>query len=305
MKKILRILIITTLLLNCLTIEIYAASFKSDTYSFDSTGKYILDVPSNTTIKQFKSNVNCKSISISGVSDDTNEDSELIKTGSSVNIDEKNYTVIVLGDIDGDGQCTYKDILLEKDYYENNKSTRYDDLGYDTGSVTIGNATGGGAKIIAKCKELLSIMKKQGGWGYSKGLPKWKKKWDTAQSHKRSNCVSFVAWVYQEAGYMHKGKFISHKSSGSAIKKSFGDSTINCTWYLPNKRPSQISNLQPGDICVWSGTIAIFGKKKNGKYYFYNANDNDDFRYCINKVGPGRCGYYTSHNIKCLIRPNA
>ena len=61
------------------------------------------------------------------VYDDVDEETELVKTGDEITIDDTTYIAVVSGDIDGDGKVTYKDILLEQDYIDSKgkKTDRY------------------------------------------------------------------------------------------------------------------------------------------------------------------------------------
>lgn len=122
------ILLLAIFLINCTTIQTLAVSFKKDIYSIDSSGKYIIDIPGYTTIEEFKSNVSSiRSITISETTGEADESKELIKTGDKIIIGSESYIAVVLGDIDKDGKCTYKDILIEQDLVSNKKSTRYDE----------------------------------------------------------------------------------------------------------------------------------------------------------------------------------
>ena len=108
---------------NCYLGQLFAAndvSFKKGTYKLDDTKTYILNIPSYTTVHEFKKNIT-QSAKVLGV-DSKNEKKEYIKTGDVVRIGTEAYMAVVLGDIDGDGKCTYKDILMEQWLYDNPNS---------------------------------------------------------------------------------------------------------------------------------------------------------------------------------------
>lgn len=126
--KIIFLLVVLWIMIIGFSIKVNAFSFKPYTYRLDSTGKYILNIKGYTTLKKFKNNIrgNIK-IKFESVYDDVDEETELVKTGDEITIDDTTYIAVVSGDIDGDGKVTYKDILLEQDYIDSKgkKTDRY------------------------------------------------------------------------------------------------------------------------------------------------------------------------------------
>ncbi len=86
----------------------------SDYYMFDD--EYVTKINRNTSIEKFKENILSNATNIHFIDSDNNEvvdNKELVKTGMKVNFknkdDEKTYTIIVRGDLDGDGEITIVD----------------------------------------------------------------------------------------------------------------------------------------------------------------------------------------------------
>ena len=78
--------------------------------------EYVTKINRNTSIEKFKENILSNATNIHFIDSDNNEvvdNKELVKTGMKVNFknkdDEKTYTIIVRGDLDGDGEITIVD----------------------------------------------------------------------------------------------------------------------------------------------------------------------------------------------------
>ena len=108
--------------------------------------KYIVNVKGHTTLNVFKTYINVpnpdKQIEFPSYGNGYNYDLEFVKTGDEVKINGTQYTIIVLGDIDRDGKCTYKDILIEKDLVKSKISSRDSNVIYkitdkDADEITI------------------------------------------------------------------------------------------------------------------------------------------------------------------------
>ena len=87
-----------------LTIKAFTTT-KSRNYIINDT--YIKNIKPETTIEEFKNNLG-KTIEI--------EETDIIKTGMKAQIDGKEYTLVVAGDIDGDGKLTLIDLARIKQY---------------------------------------------------------------------------------------------------------------------------------------------------------------------------------------------
>jgi hypothetical protein len=86
-------------------------------YTDKNGGKYIVDIPGYTTVSEFLRHVFLSEVEVENYRFNQNKDTEYIKTGDIVKINNTKYTAIVLGDLDKDGKCTYKDILAIQNRY--------------------------------------------------------------------------------------------------------------------------------------------------------------------------------------------
>ena len=74
------------------------------------TDEYVKNIKPETTIEEFKNNLE-KTIEI-----ENQKETNLIKTGMKAKIDGKEYTLIVVGDIDCDGKLTLIDLAKIKQH---------------------------------------------------------------------------------------------------------------------------------------------------------------------------------------------
>ena len=115
-------------------------------YKYDVSDGYITRVEPSTTISVFKSKLNKSSAKIERDGNDvTKRGSDYICTGDKVTYGGNTYTVIVYGDLDGDGLYSYKDVLiLDKYLYPDKyKNENYEDeaIGGNSGG------SGGSGKV--------------------------------------------------------------------------------------------------------------------------------------------------------------
>lgn len=76
-----------------------------------------------------------------------------------------------------------------------------------------------------------------------------------------SSCAHFVSWILQNVGLLDSGKIISHKNG-----KVTGSANLrNCEIIYHGKTYDKITDLKPGDVCVWASNLAIYAG--NGKWY--------------------------------------
>lgn len=129
-KKFVIILLVIIICLFVLTLayKVFAVFSLGSNYNVDNG--YITRVEPSTTISAFKGKLNKSSAKIERDGKDiTKNTSELICTGDKVSYGGNTYTVIVYGDLDGDGLYSYKDVLiLDKYLYPDKyKNEHYED----------------------------------------------------------------------------------------------------------------------------------------------------------------------------------
>lgn len=116
--------------------------------------------------------------------------------------------------------------------------------------------------IIANAAEIGNYMVKN-NWHYKNKTYKAKSTFTATKALAKpgSSCAHFVSWVLQNVGLLDYGKIISHKNgnvTGSANLK-------NCEIIYHGKTYDKITDLRPGDVCVWASNLAIYAG--NGKWY--------------------------------------
>lgn len=116
--------------------------------------------------------------------------------------------------------------------------------------------------IIANAAEIGNYMVKN-NWHYKNKTYKAKSTFNATKALAKpgSSCAHFVSWVLQNVGLLDYGKIISHKNgevTGSANLK-------NCEIIYHGKTYDKITDLRPGDVCVWASNLAIYAG--NGKWY--------------------------------------
>lgn len=133
LKKILIIILTTVLLLysNFPVLAITVPSLYEPNYKID--GDYITNIAAFTTPVLFRTAYEDDVtivIETANGENITSSDSVYIATGDKITIDGREYTAIVYGDIDGDGEYTYKDVLTLEAYLNDEE---LDDSQFDIG----------------------------------------------------------------------------------------------------------------------------------------------------------------------------
>ena len=92
----------------------------TDKYNFKDG--YILGIKDNTTYKNFLNNIN-NNATIVLYDDDkvVNDMDSIIKTNMKINVNDRNYILIVLGDVNGDGIVKMNDVMAIAKYIVENK----------------------------------------------------------------------------------------------------------------------------------------------------------------------------------------
>lgn len=220
-------------------------AFKKGKYKFDSTNKYIIDIPGYTTVKEFKSNIitfslkGKKAITVDGVKD---EEREYIKTGDVVKVGSNTYIAVVLGDIDGDGKCTYKDILMEQWLYDNPDSdlVEYAKMRKSRRRKS-GSTNANAGDIIQTCVDVLDEMLTTGK-GNTYGAQTWNDIKKTSEEDTSYVCATYVAVVLYRSGALTEDQLnaFNYHYTGAG---GFPDMLEAAGWYQVDP-----SEAEPGDV---------------------------------------------------------
>lgn len=134
-----------------LAYKVFAAFSLGSKYSI--ADGYITRVEPSTTISAFKSKLDKSSAKIERDGKDmTKKISELICTGDKVSYGGNTYTVIVYGDLDGDGLYSYKDVLILDKYLYPDK---YKNENYEDEST---GGSGGSSDDVGKVDTTVSSL---------------------------------------------------------------------------------------------------------------------------------------------------
>lgn len=153
--------------------------------------------------------------------------------------------------------------------------------------------------ILARAAEMGAYMVKH-KWHYKDTTYKAKDTWTAtkALSKPGSSCSHFVSWVLQDVGLLTAGKRISHDTGKVTGKEHL----IDCQVIAVGKKTyDKLTNLRPGDVCVWDSNLAIYAG--GGKWYDaggpFSANCKDG-RYT--NVGPVAPYYDRTEPVYYLVR---
>ena len=92
----------------------------TDKYNFKDG--YILGIKDNTTYKNFLNNINNNATIVLYDGDKVvNDMDSIIKTNMKINVNDRNYILIVLGDVNGDGIVKMNDVMAIAKYIVENK----------------------------------------------------------------------------------------------------------------------------------------------------------------------------------------
>ena len=153
--------------------------------------------------------------------------------------------------------------------------------------------------ILARAAEIGAYMVKH-KWHYKDTTYKAKDTWAAtrALSKPGSSCSHFVSWVLQDVGLLAPGKRISHDNG----KVTGTGNLLGCQVIQAKGKPwDKLSDLRPGDVCVWDSNLAIYAG--NGKWYDaggpFRSNTKDG---CYTNVGPVAPYYDRTKPVYYLVR---
>lgn len=153
--------------------------------------------------------------------------------------------------------------------------------------------------ILSRAAEMGAYMVKH-KWHYKDATHKAMSTWAATKALDKpgATCSHYVSWVLQDVGLLESGKRISHDNG----KVTGTGSLLGCqVIQAGGKTWDKLSDLRPGDVCVWDSNLAIYAG--NGKWYDaggpFQANCKDG-RY-IN-VGPVAPYYDRTKPIYYLVR---
>ena len=153
--------------------------------------------------------------------------------------------------------------------------------------------------ILARAAEMGAYMVKH-KWHYKDAAHKAKDTWVATKALDKpgSSCSHYVSWVLQDVGLLESGKRISHDNG----KVTGTGSLLGCqTIQAKGKVWDKLTDLRPGDVCVWDSNLAIYAG--NGKWYDaggpFQANTKDG-RYT--NIGPIAPRYDRTKPIYYIVR---
>ena len=116
--------------------------------------------------------------------------------------------------------------------------------------------------ILCQAAEIGAHMVKN-KWNYKNNTYKAKATYKATKALEKpgSSCAHFVSWVLQDVGLLDYGKIISHKNG----KVTGSENLKNCEIIYHGKTYDKITDMKPGDVCVWASNLAIYAG--NGKWY--------------------------------------
>ena len=117
--------------------------------------------------------------------------------------------------------------------------------------------------ILARAAEMGAYMVKH-KWHYQDKTYRAKSTFAATKALDKpgSSCSHYVSWVLQDVGLLESGKRISHDNG----KVTGTGNLIGCqVIQAGGKTWDKLSDLRPGDVCVWDSNLAIYAG--NGKWY--------------------------------------
>ena len=153
--------------------------------------------------------------------------------------------------------------------------------------------------ILARAAEMGAYMVKH-KWHYQDKTYRAKSTFDATRKleHPGSTCSHYVSWILQDAGLLESCKRISHDGG----KVTGTGNLLGCqVIQAGGKTWDKLSDLRPGDVCVWDSNLAIYAG--NGKWYDaggpFRANTKDG---CYTNVGPVAPYYDRTEPVYYLVR---
>ena len=156
--------------------------------------------------------------------------------------------------------------------------------------------------ILARAAEIGQYMVKH-KWHYKDATHKAMSTWAAtkALSKPGSTCSHYVSWVLQDIGLLESGKRISHDGG----KVTGTGSLLGCqVIQAGGKTWDKLSDLRPGDVCVWDSNLAIYAG--GGKWYDAGGpfrSNTKDGRYT--NIGPIAPYYDRTEPVCHLVRGKA
>ena len=140
--------------------------------------------------------------------------------------------------------------------------------------------------ILTRAEELGKYLVKH-KWHYQDKTYRAKSTFEVTRKfeHPGSTCSHYVSWILQDVGLLAPGKRISHDTGKVTGKEHL----IDCQVIAVGKKPyDQLTDLRPGDVCVWDSNLAVYAGKS--KWYDaggpFQANTKDGKYTDIGPIAP-------------------
>ena len=140
--------------------------------------------------------------------------------------------------------------------------------------------------ILTRAEELGKYLVKH-KWHYQDKTYRAKSTFEVTRKleHPGSTCSHYVLWILQDVGLLAPGKRISHDNGKVTGKEHL----IDCQVIAVGKKPyDQLTDLRPGDVCVWDSNLAVYAGKS--KWYDaggpFRANTKDGKYTDIGPIAP-------------------
>ncbi len=140
--------------------------------------------------------------------------------------------------------------------------------------------------ILTRAEELGKYLVKH-KWHYQDKTYRAKSTFEVTRKleHPGSTCSHYVSWILQDVGLLAPGKRISHDNGKVTGKEHL----IDCQVIAVGKKPyDQLTDLRPGDVCVWDSNLAVYAGKS--KWYDaggpFRANTKDGKYTDIGPIAP-------------------
>lgn len=140
--------------------------------------------------------------------------------------------------------------------------------------------------ILTRAEELGKYLVKH-KWHYQDKTYRAKSTFEVTRKleHPGSTCSHYVSWILQDVGLLAPGKRISHNNGKVTGKEHL----IDCQVIAVGKKPyDQLTDLRPGDVCVWDSNLAVYAGKS--KWYDaggpFRANTKDGKYTDIGPIAP-------------------
>ena len=140
--------------------------------------------------------------------------------------------------------------------------------------------------ILTRAEELGKYLVKH-KWHYQVKTYRAKSTFEVTRKleHPGSTCSHYVSWILQDVGLLAPGKRISHDNGKVTGKEHL----IDCQVIAVGKKPyDQLTDLRPGDVCVWDSNLAVYAGKS--KWYDaggpFRANTKDGKYTDIGPIAP-------------------